>query len=63
MSALNKETDMERTDLGRSSNSEPGGRCLSGPGMKAQTGIAVLSAVNGLPGAKLDAKEAVADQE
>lgn len=53
---------MERTDLERSSNSEPGGRCLSGLEVRAQAGIAV-SAVNGLPMAKLASKGAVADQQ
>lgn len=54
---------MERTDLGRSSNSEPGGRCLSERGMKAQAGIAVLSGVSSLALAKQWAEEAVAGQE
>lgn len=62
-SALNKDIYMERTDLERSSNSEPGGRCLSEPEIKAQAGIAVLSGVNSLAMAKLWAKEAVAGQE
>ena len=54
---------MERTDLGRLSNSEPGGRCLSERGMKAQAGIAVLSGVSSLVLASLEAKGAVAGQE
>lgn len=54
---------MEHVDLGHSSKSEPGGRCLSGPGVKAQAGIAVLIGVSSLVLAKLEAKEAVAGQE
>lgn len=60
MSAFNKDADMERSDLGHSSKSEPGGRCLSGPEVKARAGIAVPKAVSGL--LQFEGKEAVADR-
>lgn len=52
---------MERTELGHSSNSEPGGRYLSGSAVKAQAGIARLRRVSRHAEAGL--KEAVAGRE
>lgn len=60
MTALNKETDMERTEVDRSSNLEPGGRCLSRPGWRAWMGIEPLG-VCGLQDAKREGQEALAD--
>lgn len=53
---------MERTDLGRSSNSEPGGRCPSEHAVMAQMGIVAASIATDLPEA-VEGKEAVAGHD
>lgn len=52
---------MERTEVDRSSNLEPGGRCPSRPARLAWAGIEPRG-FWGLQGAKREGKEAVADQ-
>ena len=52
---------MERTEVDRSSNLEPGGRCPSRSGLTAWTGIEPRG-VWGLQGAKREGQEAIADQ-
>lgn len=51
---------MERTEVDRSSNLEPGGRCLSRPGWKALTGIESLR-LTGLQATMCEGKEVWAD--
>ena len=53
---------MKRTELERSSNQDPGSRCLPGPGTKAWVGVAERRVSGGWPVTQLEAKEAEADQ-
>ena len=54
---------MERSNkMERSSNQDPGSRCLPGPGRKAWVGVAERGVSGGWPVTQLEAKEAEADQ-
>ena len=52
---------MERTEMERSANTDPGSRCLPGPETMARVGVAMFRASGQLPVALLEAKEAEAD--
>jgi hypothetical protein len=53
---------MKRTELERSSNQDPGSRCLPEPRGKARVGVAKRGVSGRWPVAQLEAKEAEADQ-
>ena len=53
---------MNRTELERSSNEDPGSRCLPEAGSKARAGVAKRRVSGGWPVTQLEAKEAEADQ-
>ena len=53
---------MKRTELERSSNQDPGSRCLPEPGSKARVGVARHGVSGKWPVTQLEAKEAEADQ-
>lgn len=53
---------MKRTELERSSNQDPGSRCLPEPVKKALAGVAKRGVSGEWPVARLEAKEAEADQ-
>jgi len=53
---------MKRTELERSSNQDPGSRCLPEPRRKARVGVAKRGVSGEWPAARLEAKEAEADQ-
>lgn len=53
---------MNRTELERSSNQDPGSRCLPEPRTKARVGVAKRGVSGGWPVTQLEAKEAEADQ-
>ncbi len=52
---------MERTEMERSVNTDPGSCCLPGPQAWAGAGLAMICASGKLPPALLEAKEAEAD--
>lgn len=54
---------MERSNtMERSSNQDPGSRCLPEPRRKARAGVAKRGVSGGWPVTQLEAKEAEADQ-
>lgn len=53
---------MNRTELERSSNQDPGSRCLPEPGGVALAGVAKRGVAGELPVRQLEAKEAESDQ-
>lgn len=54
---------MKRTELERSSNQDPGSRCLPEPRRKARVGVAKRGVSGEAPVTRLEAKEAEADQK
>jgi hypothetical protein len=52
---------MERTEMERSANTDPGSRCLPGPETMARVGVAMVFVAVKMLATLLEAKEAEAD--